>query len=514
MKDEKDLQGQDNDALELQIDKMIDELFVDKEEPALAGPVASSAEVGASGEEGLFGLTAEGGGLGIARKEPVAAGGAGLQEPPPVTTEEPVIVPTAYGDAVSPTVAVAVTESKWDEGVAGTEMAESGVGQQAAVAAAVAGLVEAQERLATAHDDVVQRLHTSLKENILSLEWEISPQNIQRFLDALKPVQEHLSANPSAMKTVSMMVSVLNYVRRVGRSALPLSIQVLQNGVDFLGMELLPEQEADGEKRKESLATFVDHYRVLKFQIEQQRDKVQVPKGKTVAARPAISPELAEYVRSVVDESVRSLIEEALEERLGKLKQEVLEELSRDLSLVSTPVSAAAPAAAALATPAATAAAPVTAAEEVLTVTLGDQHFNIPKALVANVYTPSPRKIAKMLDTKMFRIAELISFFSSATKGLMGPLRSVSPVELKNRSFDLVDTEKAFSVPGFLQPRQLVLISDGKGGYGLLVDAAAWRTVDVPIELSERMVSGAETTSYVLQALPEEYPFLNVARRL
>ena len=29
--------------------------------------------------------------------------------------------------------------------------------------------------------------------------------------------------------------------------------------------------------------------------------------------------------------------------------------------------------------------------EEVLTVTLGDQHFNIPKALVANVYSPSPR---------------------------------------------------------------------------------------------------------------------------
>jgi hypothetical protein len=508
MKDEKDMQGQDNDALELQIDKMIDELFVDKEEPALAGQVA------ASGEEAFFGLTAEGMDLGTARKEPAATGGPGLQEPPRVASEEPVIAPTAYGDAVSPTIAVAETESKWDVSEAGTEMADSGVGQQAAMAAAVAGLVEAQERLATAHDDVVQRLYTSLKENILSLEWEISPQNIQRFLDALKPVQEHLSANPSAMKTVSMMVSVLNYVRRVGRSALPLSIQVLQNGVDFLGMVLLPEQEADGEKRKESLATFVDHYRVLKFQIEQQRDKVQVPKGKTVAARPAISPELAEYVRSVVDESARSLVEEAVEERLGKLKQEILEELSRDLSSVSAPVSAAAPSAAPSATPAATAAAPVSTAEEVLTVTLGDQHFNIPKALVANVYTPSPRKIAKMLDTKTFRIAELISFFSSATKGLIGPLRSVSPVDLKNRSFDLVDTEKAFNVPGFLQPRQLVLISDGKRGYGLLVDAAAWRTVEVPKGLSERMVSGAETTSDIIQGPPEEHPFLNVARRL
>ncbi len=62
-----------------------------------------------------------------------------------------------------------------------------------------------------------------------------------------------------------MMVSVLSYIRRIGRSALPLSIQVLQNGVDFLGLLLLPQEQGNDEKRKEFLGNFVDHYRVLKY---------------------------------------------------------------------------------------------------------------------------------------------------------------------------------------------------------------------------------------------------------
>jgi hypothetical protein len=417
---------------------------------------------------------------------------------------------------------------QWNVGVPGAEAADSSVRQESTVS--ILGAPEESVRftppetvqplgsrgdlqfgvdtsspsepapVAKGEDDDSQRLYNSLKENILSLEWEISPQNIERFLEAMRPVQEHLASNPSAIKAGSMMVSVLNYIRRIGRSALPLSIQVLQNGVDFLGTVLIPEEHADGEKRKELLATFVDHYRVLKFQIEQQRDKVPRPKAQTVATRSAITPDIAEYIKGLVDETVRSVVKATVEEELRKFKQEIMESPTGGGS--SGPA------------PAAVEAAPETVVEDVLTVTLGDRYFNIPKALVANIYSPSPRKLTKVLASKAFRISDLISLFGSVSKGLLGPLALVPASEVKNLTFELLDAEKAFDVPGYLQPRQLVLISDGKKGYGLLADATIWRTIEVPKGLTERIVTGAEGGGTVLQGSPEEYPFLNVAKML
>jgi hypothetical protein len=527
MKDEKDLKGQDSDALELQIDQMIDELFVGKEGSASADQQGVSGEAGASVDESAFGPAVGGMDLGMPEAKSAGVSAPGMQGPRPGLFEEPgsLSAPEGGTGALSEK---AEMEIKWDIGVPGAEAADTSVSPEATISAlgateegvrfaqpgtvqpegsradlqfaTVTGSAEEQAPATKGQDDVSQRLYNSLKENILSLEWEISPQNIERFLEAMSPVQEHLAANPSAIKAGSMMVSVLSYIRRVGRSALPLSIQVLQNGVDFLGTVLLPEEHIDGEKRKELLATFVDHYRVLKFQIEQQRDKVPRPKAQTVTARPAVSPELAEYIKGVVDESVRSLVEATVEEELRKLKQEIMDSLARGEN--SGPA------------PATVEAAGETVVEEVLTVTLGDRYFNIPKALVANVYSPSPRKLTKVLETKAFRIPDLISLFGSVSKGLMGPLALVPAGEVKNLTFELVDAEKAFDVPGYLQPRQLVLISDGKKGYGLLADATIWRTVEVPKGLSERILTGAEGSGKVLQGSPEEYPFLNVAKNL
>jgi hypothetical protein len=527
MKDEKDLKGQDSDALELQIDKMIDELFVGKEESASADQQGVSGEAGTSGDETVFG-PAEGGmdpGTPEAKSAEVSA--LGMQEPRPGLFEGPGSVGASEGTGGALSEK-AEMETQWDMGVPGAEVADRSVRQETGIStlgvaeeatrfaqpetvqpevssgelqfAAVTSSAGEPAPVAKGQDDDSQRLYNSLKENILSLEWEISPQNIERFVEAMRPVQEHLASNPSAIKAGSMMVSVLSYIRRIGRSALPLSIQVLQNGVDFLGTVLIPEEHADGEKRKELLATFVDHYRVLKFQIEQQRDKVPRPKAPTVATPSAISPDIAEYIKGVVDETVRSMVEATVQEELRKLKQEIMESLARGES--SGPA------------PAAVEPARETVVEDVLTVTLGDRYFNISKALVANVYSPSPRKLAKVLESKAFRISDLISLFGSVSKGLLGPLALVPASEVKNLTFELLDAEKAFDVPGYLQPRQLVLISDGKKGFGLLADATIWRTIEVPKGLTERILTGAEGAGTVLQGSPEEYPFLNVAKML
>ncbi len=530
MKDEKDLQGQDPEALELQIEQMIDELFVSKEEPVSADEQAAVLGTTTPGAEVAPGMASGGEDFGAAAVGSAAVNASELSDQP--------VSGVATAADVGAQADKTGMELQWDISPPGADSSARG-GEQEVMASGMAAVDELARRshaetvqfeeagaetrfaavsggpeetvpLSKSPDDVAQRAYNSLKENMLSLEWEISPQTIERFLEAIKPAQAYLSGNASAMKAVSMMVSVLQYIRRVGRSAQPLSIQVMQNGVDFLGFELLPEEHANGEKRKELLATFVDHYRVLKFQIEQQRDKTQRPGAKAPALRPSVSPEIAEYVKSVVDEAVRGMLETTIEPEMQKLKQEIMDMLSQHRSAEASV--APSPLASPVSEP--TTAPPETVSEEVLTVTLGDRYFNIPKALVANVYAPSPRKLAKVLDNRSFRITDLLSLFASATKGLMGPLCMVPLQELKSRSFDLVDAEKAFGVPGYLQPRQLILISDGNKGFGLLADASIWRVVEIPKGMKERMVTGVESSGDVLSAPPEEYPFLNVSKML
>ena len=498
MKDEKDSQNQDTNALELQIEQMIDELFVTREEP---GTDETQGGIDApTGDEGTLVFPAEAKELGtdvdfgpitaqaVSEKPGVLVeGGKTVGEEVRAMDSQP---PTPDTQILQPTVAAFEAE---------------GAGLQAAPSADSIG---EPAHVSKASDSGAQQLYNSLKENILSVEWEISPQNIDRFLDAMEPVQKHLAGNSSAMKASSMMVGVLNYIRRVGRSALPLSIQVLQNGVDFLGALLLPAEHGDGEKRKELLGVFVDHYRVLKFQIEQQRDKVQAPKAKPAQAQPMPTPDLTEYIRKTVDETVRSVVDATLASEVHKLKQEIIEAVTREVRT--------APPAQALVEPA---QGPVVEAretnnEEVLTISLGDQHFSIAKALVANVYSPVPRKLAKVLKNRSFRIADLLSIFGSATKGLMGPLAMVPVSEVRSRTFDLVDTDRAFGVPGYLQPRQLVLISDGVKGFGLLVDTAVWRTIEVPKDFIKQIETAGGRSDSVLETSQDEYPFLNVAKEL
>lgn len=508
MKDEKDLQNQDTSALELQIDQMIDDLFVSREEPVadevLGGPEAPA------GDQPTLVFPSEAKDMGAAIDfEPMIAQGIpekpGMKVESEETAAAAVVTETGAGEETGPMDSRVPSEEGQLEQPSAVSWKAAEAGLQAAAVTDSLGEVGSGLK---APDSIAQQLFNSLKENILSVEWEISPQNIDRFLEAMKPVQKHLDGNPSAMKATSMMVGVLSYIRRIGRSALPLSIQVLQNGVDFLGTLLLPEEHTNAEKRKELLAAFVDHYRVLKFQIEQQRDKVQAPKVRPVPAQPGITPELAEYIKKVVDETVRSVVDAALEIEVRKLKQEIMPTATPEVRTEPPPI------AVVEAAQGAVVEARETNKEEVLTVSLGEQHFNIPKALVANVYSPVPRKLAKVLKNRSFRIPDLVSFFSSATKGLIGPLATVPSNEIRNRSFDLVDTDRAFGVPGYLQPRQLVLISDGMKGFGLLVDAALWRTVAVPRDFIERIESAGVSSESVLQVSQEEYPFLNVAKEL
>jgi hypothetical protein len=544
MTSDKKLEGPDPDALEFQIEKMIDELFVSKEEPSQpqTQPPSGSASATPSRLEPTFTLAEE------VPAAPVEDFGLGPEERPGVLQNEEILAPeeqlvfhlpteTGLSDAkpqVLPSAGLGGADRppenapdktafqggnddflagfKSSSDTAFANLFESTVKEQSAAPTLeaeiggfqmpVADLRQSREPASSqvGPDLAAQRLCNSLKENILSLEWEISPQNISRFLEAMQPLQEHLSGNASAVKAAMMMNSVLSYIKKVGRSALPLSIQVLQSGVEFLSAVLLPDKSVDAEKHRDLFASVVDQYKFLKYQIEQQREKVPRPKARASVPRQPVSPELAEHIRSTVDEAVRSFLETTLQEELQKFRQQITEMITQETHPAAMPK--------------APVDQPSTAEEMVLTVTMGDSHYNIPKSLVANIYSPSKRKLDKISQSEAFGIKDLVSPFSSITKGLMGPLTSVASGELKNQRFTLVDISQSLKIPRTVHAQQLVLISDGNRSYGFLADAARWRTAEIPVGFVENMIQEADSSADFFQASPKEYPFLNVVKLL
>jgi hypothetical protein len=543
MTSDKKSEGPDTDALELQIEQMIDDLFVSKEEasqphtqpPAVSAtappptepavtlveelPATSVRDFGLSLEE-KPGLLPNQGGVAAAEQLvfhlPTETGAADMQPRVP-----PFVGLGGAGRPAESAPGLATFQGEKDDFLTGFKsisetafpnLFESDVKEQSTTPpldaeigdfqAPLVDLRESREPIASqvAPDQAAQRLYDSLKENILSLEWEISPHNISRFLEAMQPLQQHVSGNASAVKTAMMMNSVLSYIKKVGRSALPISIQVLQSGVEFLATVLLPGGSADAERHRDLFAAVVDQYKFLKYQIEQQREKAPRPKARVSVPRPPVPPELAEQIKSAVDEAVRSFLETTLQEELQKFRQQIVAMITKETQ------------------PAAIRKAPVeqpSAAEEmVLTVTLGDNHYNVPKSLVANIYSPSKRKLEKIRQSEEFGIKDLISPFSSITKGLMGALASVPPSALKSQRFALVDISQALKIPRVLQAQQLVLISDGNKSYGFLADAARWRTAEIPAGFVENMVQETGRDVDYFQASSKEFPFLNVVKLL
>jgi hypothetical protein len=516
MTTDKKKEGPDPDALEFQIEKMIDELFVNKDEgglpqilpPGILGeaspPQAASVSqkpgeaAASSGQDFKLGQEEK---KGSVQKEKVSE-----IEDQFVFNPTPETRPLETGPSLTP------SDSTFGEGkfvsqlqdpvISHSERDDFFPGLGGSLRTAPTAFQEPSEPSVypITRDPVAQQLYDSLKESILSLEWEISSQNINRFLEVMPPLQAHLSENATAVKTAMMMNSVLNYIKKIGRSALPLSIQVLQSAVDFLGTVLLPDSNVTGENRRELQATVVDQYKLLKFQIEQQKEKTPRAKPRVSEVPQPVSPELAGYIKNAVQEAVRGMLDKVLQEELHKFKQQVLEMMPKATQPMAT--SSASPE-----------LQPTTEAQ-VLTVTFGDQRYNVPKSLVANIYAPSQGKIGKILRSGSFGIKDLVSLFGSITKGLTGPLAAVPMNELKNQTFNLVDTAQSFKTQGALQARQLVLISNGKSGYGFLADATQWRTVEIPSGFIEGMTQKDDSAAESLQASPKEYPFLNVARLL
>jgi hypothetical protein len=365
-----------------------------------------------------------------------------------------------------------------------------------------------------ARDKTSLHLYDSLKENILSLEWEISPQNITSFQGLMQQLHKHMANNAMGTKCSVMMNNVLSYIKKVGRSAIPLSIQFLQTGVDFLGALLVPEEMPDANSRKELFPKMVEQYKLLKFQIDRQKEKSRGVKQK-LSSPPSpgtISPELAEYIKTAAENAAQAIIEKVLHDHLEKFRSEVMALIAKQPSSAD----AAVPIAGQEDIERARAAEKeeVKTTQQVLTVSMGDRSFNIPEHYVANTYSVSKRTLAKLMRTRAFHIKDLLPLFSTATTGMRGPLAAAKPSELKRQQLLLVDTVQTFHTPQLTSPTELVLVSDGNISYGFLADAIQWRSVEIPPEFVQIVLGRKDSSHDLFDFSPAEHPFLNVAKLL
>jgi hypothetical protein len=340
----------------------------------------------------------------------------------------------------------------------------------------------------------------ALKEHMLSLDWEISPQNINSYLELMQALKARLADDAMAVKTTMMMSSVLNYLKKTGRSAVPVSMQVLQTGVDFLGLLLVPAQAPSTGQRRDVYARLVDQYRALKLQIDPQRERAPQELQGLQRQESSIPSDLSAFIHTTVRQSVAALVEETVQRELSRIRHEVLSLLETvrphepDGEAERKPLTE--------------------SREEVLTATLGGEVFLVAKTHVARVYPISERTQKRIAASGSFRLKDLVPLFSSPSKGLQGPLAHADPRTLKERELELVDVAALLGASSAAKCGQLVLVSDGDHAVGFLAESTAWRSTRTALAAIASHREPQDTTRHFLRLPDEPHPVLNVAKLL
>ncbi len=464
--------------------------------------------------------------------------------------------------------------------------------------------------------DLYTRLHQKLKESLLSLDWEISSENIDKFLESLNDIRNHFSDDKFVNKITLIMSNVLNYIKKAKQLVSPLSMQILHTGVNCIEHTILTSKPKVDQK--EFFSKIFNQYKLLKFEIDQIKEKRRRAKEKALVSEYPTPMELIQYIKETVDSSVKSALRSTIKEEMDKLREEVLslvnkerkdtetkeekeeieeksvftlekqKEPSVDVSLqeernveepdafsfleeeakgkeqketdetdtlevetkgidieeIALPFDMATSEEAPKAEPEGTTENVAfksilsdiepsgtvtvtpepfiseelptegTSEEEVLTVTIGERKYHIPKALVANVYSLSRRKARKFKETEKVKFKDLVSAFGSVSKGIKGPLLAKKAKELKNMEISIIDIKNILGIDSETEGKKLVVVSDGKTAFGFFADEVRWGKAYVPGEVIETILERPEESPIIFQTSTSEYSFLNVAKFL
>jgi hypothetical protein len=138
--------------------------------------------------------------------------------------------------------------------------------------------------------DVENSTLNNLKSIILSLEWEISEEVMNRLVDEIAHLEKKHKTDKIAVAYFQLMGALGKYIQKKQADAHPDSIGLINSVYESLERSMLTKDLSEAEKKK-MLMVELDKYKHLKEQIK------ETPKKKKTPPRPpAAEPERAESV--------------------------------------------------------------------------------------------------------------------------------------------------------------------------------------------------------------------------
>jgi hypothetical protein len=142
--------------------------------------------------------------------------------------------------------------------------------------------------------DLVDDPLADLKESLLTLDWEITPESIKTFEKELNLVSDKLGDDRHSMAVIKMALGVIQYLRAAKESAAPISIQFLHGAIRGLDIFVREPAPSDSE-RSEVMDRLLGQFRRVKAEIQRVKppetpERVEEPP----AVEPTVEPEPAE----------------------------------------------------------------------------------------------------------------------------------------------------------------------------------------------------------------------------
>ena len=167
-----------------------------------------------------------------------------------------------------------------------------------------------------------------LKESLLTLDWEITPESIQDFEKELHAVSDKHGDNRHCMAVIKMSLGVLQYLRAAKADASPLSVQFLHGAAS--GLDLFVREPAPTEtERSEVMDKLLGQFRRVKAEIQRMKPPAEEPPA--VAPEPAVEPPPVE--EPILEEMVAEApaLDEIIEE------EPILEEVAAEQPVAAVP---------------------------------------------------------------------------------------------------------------------------------------------------------------------------------
>jgi hypothetical protein len=187
-----------------------------------------------------------------------------------------------------------------------------------------------------------------LKENLLTLDWEITPESIQNLEKELQAVSDKHGDDRHCMAVIKMSLGVLTYLRAAKADAAPISVQFLHGATR--GLDLFVREPAPTEtERSEVMDKLLGQFRRVKAEIQRMKPPAEEPPA--VAPEPAVEPPPVEepILEEIVEEepALEEIIEEepVLEEPLEEApaleeiteEEPILEEVAAEQPVAAVP---------------------------------------------------------------------------------------------------------------------------------------------------------------------------------